>query len=155
MKFSFVFFISPQQGKILIFTKFDRIKLISFKLAIGHFGKYHNTLCLSPQILHKHCLKFLLGLTVVRIENKNNAYAKFGGTNKEYYCIFRTGLWASFWKPQLVTSWLRTAVSIPFAIWSAFPFLVFNLPSGLNPRGTWDQASRVLNFVECIFSWLR
>ena len=26
-------------------------------------------------------------------ENKNNAYAKFGGTNKEYYGIFRTVLW--------------------------------------------------------------
>ena len=25
-------------------------------IIIGHFGKYHNTLCLSPQILHKHCL---------------------------------------------------------------------------------------------------
>ena len=25
-------------------------------------------------------------------ENKNNAYAKFGGTNKEYYGIFRTGI---------------------------------------------------------------
>ena len=25
-------------------------------------------------------------------ENKKNAYAKFGGTNKEYYGIFRTGL---------------------------------------------------------------
>ena len=25
-------------------------------------------------------------------ENKNNVYAKFGGTNKEYYGIFRTGL---------------------------------------------------------------
>ena len=24
-------------------------------------------------------------------ENKNNAYAKFGGTNKEYYGIFRSG----------------------------------------------------------------
>ena len=24
-------------------------------------------------------------------ENKNNANAKFGGTNKEYYCIFRNG----------------------------------------------------------------
>ena len=23
--------------------------------------------------------------------NKNNAYAKFGGTNKEYYGIFRNG----------------------------------------------------------------
>ena len=25
-------------------------------------------------------------------ENKNNAYAKFGGTNKEYYGVFRSGL---------------------------------------------------------------
>ena len=25
-------------------------------------------------------------------ENKNNAYAKFWGTNKEYFGIFRTGL---------------------------------------------------------------
>ena len=24
-------------------------------------------------------------------ENKNNAYAKFGGTNKEYYGIFQSG----------------------------------------------------------------
>ena len=60
--------------------------------AIGQFGKYHNTLCLCPQILHKHCFQFLLGITMVRRENKNNAYAKFGGTNKEYYGIFRTGL---------------------------------------------------------------
>ena len=52
---------------------------------IGHFGKYHNTLCLSPQILHKHCFQFLLGITMARRENKNNAYAKFGGTNKEYF----------------------------------------------------------------------
>ena len=25
-------------------------------------------------------------------ENKNNAYSKFGGTSKEYYGIFRSGL---------------------------------------------------------------
>ena len=28
---------------------------------IGHFRKYHNTLCLFPQILHKHCFCFLFG----------------------------------------------------------------------------------------------
>ena len=48
-------------------------------IIIGHFGKYHNTLCLSPQILHKHCFQFLLGLTMVPRENKNNAYVKLGG----------------------------------------------------------------------------
>ena len=61
-------------------------------LEIGHFEKYHNTFCLFPQILHKHCFQFLLGLTMVPRENKNNPYANFGGTNKEYYGIFRSGL---------------------------------------------------------------
>ena len=59
---------------------------------IGHFGKYHNTLCLSSQSLLKHCFQFLLGLKMVPRENKNNAYAKFGGTNKESYGIFQCGL---------------------------------------------------------------
>ena len=59
---------------------------------IGHFAKYHNNLCLCPQILHKHCFQFLLGLTVVPRENKNNSHAKFGGTNKDYYGISRSGL---------------------------------------------------------------
>ena len=31
-------------------------------------------------------------------ENKNNAYTKFGGTNKEYYGIFRTGLLKRCWE---------------------------------------------------------
>ena len=66
--------------------------LLSTVPTIGHFEKYHNTLCLSPQILHKHCFQFLLGITMVPRENKNNAYEKFGGTNKEYYGIFRSGL---------------------------------------------------------------
>ena len=29
--------------------------------AIGHLGKYHNTLYLSPQILQKHCFVFSWG----------------------------------------------------------------------------------------------
>ena len=29
-------------------------------------------------------------------ENKNNAYAKFGGTDKEYYGIFRSGLYPKY-----------------------------------------------------------
>ena len=46
---------------------------------IGHYQQYHHTLCLSLQILDKHCFQFLLGATFVPRENKNNAYAKFGG----------------------------------------------------------------------------
>ena len=63
-----------------------------WKNVIGQFRKYHNTLSLSPQILHKHCFCFLLGPLYVPRETGNNAYAKFRGTNKEYYGIFRRGL---------------------------------------------------------------
>ena len=70
---------------------------------IGHFGKYHNTFCLSPEILHKHCFQFLLGLTMVPKENENNAYAKFGGTKKKYYDIFRSGLWHGYSTPYINT----------------------------------------------------
>ena len=41
-------------------------------LVIGHFRKYHNSLCLSPQILHKHCFLFVLGLTVVPVRLMQN-----------------------------------------------------------------------------------
>ena len=42
-------------------------------------------------ILHKHCFRFLLGLTIVPRENKI-LMKNFGGTNKEYYGIFESGL---------------------------------------------------------------
>ena len=51
----------------------------------GHIGRRSKTvknICLSPQILRKHCFQFLLGLTMVPRENKNNAYAKFAGKTK-------------------------------------------------------------------------
>ena len=37
------------------------------------------------KILHKHCLQFLLGVKMAPRETENNAYAKFGVTNKEHY----------------------------------------------------------------------
>ena len=90
------------ENQFMHFGDFDWFLLMFF---IGHFGKYHNTLCLSPQILHKHCFQFFMGLTMVPRENKNNAYAKFGGTNKEYYGIFRSGLWRT---DAQITSSLET-----------------------------------------------
>ena len=103
--FKFVFFLGSKEaiGKIsLTLDAPNRILGLVVKwrhhtnsLYIGHFGKYHNTFCLSPQILHKHCFPFLLGLTMVPRENKNNPYAKFGETNKEYYGIFRSGLFVT------------------------------------------------------------
>ena len=38
---------------------------------------YHNALCLSPRILHKHCLQFLLWVKMASREIENNAHAKF------------------------------------------------------------------------------
>ena len=68
-------------------------------IRIDHCGKYHNTLCLSRQILHKHCSCFLLGpFEDPRETGNRNAYEKFGGTTKEYYGIFRSGLLAFVWE---------------------------------------------------------
>ena len=49
---------------------------------IGHCGKYHNTLCLSPQILHEHCFQFLLGLKMTQRENKTMVMQNLGGQTK-------------------------------------------------------------------------
>ena len=54
----------------------------------GHLRKHRNTLCLSPQFLHKHCFQFLLGLTKVPRENNINAYAKFGGDKQRVLWYF-------------------------------------------------------------------
>ena len=69
----------------------DLINLLLVTSDVGHFGKYQNTLCLTPQILNKHNL-FLLSLGTIG----NSAYAKFGDLGrqtKEYYGICQSGLW--------------------------------------------------------------
>ena len=43
----------------------------------------------DPQILHKHCLQFLLGVKMAPKETKKNAYAKFWVHNKEHYGMLR------------------------------------------------------------------
>ena len=86
---------------------------------IGHFGKHHNTLFLSPQILHNYCSQFLLGFRMVPRENKNNAYAKFGGTNKDCYGIFRNGLF-------VFLTWQRTC-GFPITISNAWARVIATL----------------------------
>ena len=44
---------------------------------ISQYKKYHNTLCLFTKILHKHCLYFLLRLTMIPKQTGNSIYAKF------------------------------------------------------------------------------
>ena len=46
---------------------------------------YHNALCLTPNILHKHCLQFLLGAKMVPRETENNAYSKFWGDKQRAF----------------------------------------------------------------------
>ena len=69
------------------------------------------TLCLSSQILHNYCSQFLLGFRMVPRENKNNAYAKIGGTNKEYYGIFRNGQLASLFLIKANQSTTKSCVT--------------------------------------------
>ena len=41
-----------------------------------------------PQILHKHCLQFLLGVKMAPRETENNAYAKFlGGKQRALWYV--------------------------------------------------------------------
>ena len=52
----------------------------SVKYAVGHFRKYHNTLCLSLQILNKPLFSNALGNMQCPQEYlKTIVYAKFGG----------------------------------------------------------------------------
>ena len=52
---------------------------------------YHDALCLSPKILCKHCLQFLLGVKMASRETEDNAYAKFWGDKQRalwYVMVF-------------------------------------------------------------------
>ena len=51
-----------------------------------------------PIICIQYVFPVSLGKTMVPRENKNNAYAKFegGGTNKEYYGIYQSGVFVDF-----------------------------------------------------------
>ena len=41
-----------------------------------------------PNILHKHCLQFLLGVNMAPRESENNVYAKFwGDKQRALWCI--------------------------------------------------------------------
>ena len=72
--------------------------------------KYHNTLCLPSKILHKHCFQFLLRLTMIRRENKNNAYPKFWRANKDYCGIFESGLYKMSCEPCLCAPFIATCI---------------------------------------------
>ena len=76
-------FAGHETNTVIILSNF------SFSKPIGHFGKYHSTVCLSPQILHKLSFFFFLGPLEVPREIENNAYAKVGGQTKSIMVFSR------------------------------------------------------------------
>ena len=63
-------------GALLDICPLQKIPLHTIMLFVCH-----------PDILHKHCLQFLLGVKIAPRESENNVYAKFGVTNEEHYGI--------------------------------------------------------------------
>ena len=61
------------------FALFPVLRIVAQLTTPENTITYHNTLRLSPKILHKHCLQFLLGVKKAPRETENNAYAKFWG----------------------------------------------------------------------------
>ena len=55
------------------------------------------------KMFHKHCFQFLLGVKMAPRETENNAYAKFGETNKEHYSMLWYFLERSISRPGLVS----------------------------------------------------
>ena len=67
----------------------SQVFLVYSSLFLGmqaFFQEYHNTVCCSFKILHKHC--FLLGLTITPREIENNAYTKSCRDNKRTIIVF-------------------------------------------------------------------
>ena len=58
---------------------------LKIKFTFRYFHIDHNAPRSPPKILHNCCFQFLLGITVVPREIKDNGYAKFSGVNKVHY----------------------------------------------------------------------
>ena len=60
-------------------------------------------------------------------ENKNNAFARFGGTDKEYYGIFQSGLFEC-WSAALVDERILDNITGKYELvtWLEFAFIIPN-----------------------------
>ena len=58
---------------------------------IHYFHIDHHAPCLPPKFLYDHCFQFVLGITVVPREIKDNGNAKFWGVNKVHYGLCENG----------------------------------------------------------------
>ena len=85
------------QGLIWIKTKeYLNDGHFGIRSIIGHFGKYHNILCLSPQILHKHCFQFLLYLQWSQEKTKTMLMQHLRGQTKSIMVFSEVAYWIKF-----------------------------------------------------------
>ena len=70
----------------------------TWKRLIHHLHISHNTLCLSPKILHSLRFSFLLGIAAVRREIENNACEKICWANKVHYGKCASGEFHVLWR---------------------------------------------------------
>ena len=80
------------------------------------------------EILHRHCLQFLLGVKMAPRETENNAYAKFGVTNKEHYGM----LWYFLeWSIEAINFTLYILSTDKEIFKSSNPYLTFSSSKSL------------------------
>ena len=96
--------------------------LVSNPTHIGHFGKYHYTLCLSPT--NFALFLFSLGTIVIPKRNWKQCLCKIwgAGANKEYYSIFWSGLFVEFWN--------QNSFYCNFNVWTVIKLCYFVSCSG-------------------------
>ena len=72
----------PKSSSVSSCDWYTLVDLWQISILIHHFHIDHHASCLPPKVLHNHCFQFLLGITVVPREYKENSYAKIWGVNK-------------------------------------------------------------------------
>ena len=72
----------PKSRSVSSCDWYSLVDLCLISILIHHFHIDHHASCLPPKVLHNHCFQFLLGITVVPREYKENSYAKIWGVNK-------------------------------------------------------------------------
>ena len=80
---------------IFCVSNFITLVFVIPNLGIYYFHIDRNAPCPPPQILHNHCLQFLLGVTVVPREIIDNGYAKLWSVNKMHYGLCQNGEFTS------------------------------------------------------------
>ena len=109
-----------------------------------------------PQILHKHCLQFLLGVKMALRETENNAYTKFCGDKQRalWYVMIFSGVvnWSVSWK--MIPSCSRPKLSDLYTpcqskllenhtfhsgIYLYSPYMAVPPPPGISPSGPKEQ----------------